>query len=113
MSASTRHARPSLWDIAVAVTFASAGIAKLVPARSEETLFKSWGWTRRDMQTIGTAELLGAALLTTRATKKAGAALLSATSVCILTTELRHKNDALVTPRAGLLAAALSGFFGR
>lgn len=113
MSASARHESPSPWNIAVALLFASAGIAKLVPLKAEEALFKSWGWSRRDMQTIGAAELVGAALLATRTTRKAGAMLLTASSVCILDTELRHGNNALVIPRAGLLAAAVSGFFGR
>jgi hypothetical protein len=104
---------PSLWNTLVGLAFASAGIAKLIPLESEEALFRSWGWSRRDMQTIGAAELLGAAMLVTRPTRMLGAALLTSSSVCILTTELRHGNDALVTPRMGLLAAAISGFLSR
>jgi hypothetical protein len=99
---SSNHAgsSPSLWNTLVGLAFASAGIAKLIPLESEEALFRSWGWSRRDMQTIGAAELLGAAMPWR-------------SSVCILTTELRHGNDALVTPRMGLLAAAISGFLSR
>jgi hypothetical protein len=110
MMLSARSAKPSLWHTLVGLGFASAGIAKLVPAAAEEGLFKSWGWTRRDMQTIGASELLGAALLMTRSTQRLGALLLSSTSVCLLSAELRHGDDILVTPRAGMLLAALTGF---
>ncbi len=111
MSRSTSESTsPSLWNTLVGLVFAAAGIAKLVAIEPEEKLFRSWGWSRRDMQTIGAAELFGAALLVTRPTQKMGAALLASSSTCILLAELRHGNDALVTPRMGLLAAALSGF---
>ncbi|WP_419728725.1 DoxX family protein [Lichenicola sp.] len=107
-----KRAAPSLWHTLVGLAFASAGIAKLAPMEAEAALFKSWGWTRNDMQIMGATELLGAALLVTRSTQKLGALLLSGTSVCLLTAELKHKNDMLVTPRAGLLAAAMTGFIG-
>jgi len=110
ISSISKRARPSLWTGIVGLVFATAGIAKLTNVAPEAALFKSWGWTRKDMHTIGAAELLGAALLVTRSTQRAGAMLLSSTSVCILLAEIRHDNDALVTPRAGLLLAALSGF---
>ena len=104
-------AKPSIWSSVVGIGFAAAGISKLVAAEPQERLFSSWGWTRRDMQTMGASELLGAALLMTGSTQRLGAALLSASSVCILTTELRHNNDRLVTPRMAMLAAAVSGFW--
>ncbi len=105
--------KPSIWHSIIGLGFAAAGISKLVAVEPQERLFKSWGWTRRDMQTIGASELLGAALLMTGSTQRLGAALLSASSVCILTTELRHNNNRLVTPRAGLLLAAATGFWRR
>jgi uncharacterized membrane protein YphA (DoxX/SURF4 family) len=104
---------PSLWTTLVGLVFATAGIAKLLAIEPEARLFRSWGWTRHDMQTIGAAELAGAALLVTGPTQKLGAALLSSSSICILITELRHHDDALVTPRMALLAAAISGFIAR
>lgn len=108
-----RRAAPSLWHSLVGLAFASAGIAKLVAIEPEAKLFRSWGWSKRDMQIIGASELLGAALLVTRSTQRLGALLLSSSSICILQEELRHDDNLLVTPRAGLLLAALSGFIRR
>ncbi|MBE7213021.1 MAG: DoxX family protein, partial [Gluconacetobacter diazotrophicus] len=92
----------------VALTFAAAGIAKLVPAEAERKLFRSWGWSDDDRRIIGAAELGGAAMLMTPSFSFLGGLLLAATSTCIATAELRHGNNALVTPRLGLLAAATS-----
>jgi len=105
--------KPSLLTKIVGLTFAGAGISKLVAVAPQEKLFSSWGWTRQDMQIMGASELLGAALLMTGSTQRLGAALLSASSVCVLSAELRHGNDRLVTPRLGLLGAALLGFWRR
>lgn len=109
----TRNNAPSLWHTLVGLAFASAGIAKLVAIEPEAKLFASWGWKKRDMQIIGAGELGGAVLLMTRSTQRLGALLLSATSVCVLQEEVRHGDDVLVTPRAGLLLAALTGFVKR
>lgn len=106
----SKRSRPSLWTGLVGLVFATAGIAKLTSIAPEAALFESWGWTRKDMQTMGASELLGAALLVTHSTQRAGAMLLSSTSVCLLLAEIKHNNDMLVTPRAGLLLAALTGF---
>ncbi len=103
--------KPSVWPSIVGIAFAAAGISKLLAIEPQEKLFRSWGWAREDMQTIGASELAGAALLMTGSTQRLGAALLSASSVCILMTELRHGNDRLVTPRMAALAAAVSGFW--
>ncbi len=107
--------KPSIWQSIVGLGFAAAGISKLLAVEPQMKLFSSWGWKCRDMQTIGASELLGAALIMTNSTQRLGAALLSASSVCILTTELRHNNDRLITPRLAMLVAAASGFwrFGR
>ncbi len=106
-------ARPGLWKTAVAVAFASAGIAKLVGIEQERGLFASWGWSEDDMRIIGAAELGGAAMLVTPSLAFLGGLLLAATSTCIATSEIRHKNDRLVTPRLGLLAAAASTMLSR
>jgi len=105
--------RPSIWHSIVGIGFAVAGISKLVAVAPQEKLFHSWGWRRQDMQTIGASELLGAALFMTGSTQRLGAALLSASSLCILTTELRHNDNNLVTPRLAMMMAALSGFWRR
>ncbi len=102
------HARPGLWKTTVALAFATAGIAKLASVERERTLFKSWGWSEDDMHVIGAAELGGAAMLVTPSLSFLGGLLLAATSTCIASAELRHRNDKLVTPRLGLLAASVS-----
>ena len=106
-------AKPGLWKSAVAVAFASAGVAKLVGVEPERALFASWGWKEDDMRVMGAAELAGAALLVTPSLSFLGGLLLAATSTCIATAELRHGNDRLVTPRLGLLAAAASTMIAR
>ena len=105
--------KPSVWHSIIGIGFAIAGISKLIPVEAQGQLFSSWGWRRQDMQTIGASELLGAALIMTGSTQRLGAALLSASSLCILTTELRHGNNRLVTPRLGMLLAALTGLLRR
>ncbi len=103
-----KHARPGLWKTAVALAFAAAGIAKLANIESERKLFRSWGWSEDDMHIIGATELGGAVLLVTPSLSFLGGLLLAATSTCIASAELRHKNDKLLTPRLGLLAASVS-----
>ena len=103
--------RPSIWHAVVGIGFAAAGISKLVAVEPQKRLFGSWNWSRQDMQIMGASELVGAALIMTRSTQRLGAALLSASSVCLLITELRHGDDKLVTPRMGMLAASLTGFW--
>ena len=108
-----RKGTPTLWTTLVGLAFATAGIAKLAAIEPEMKLFRSWGWSKSDMQIIGASELLGATLLLTRSTQRLGALLLSSTSVCVLQEEVRHGNEALVTPRSALLLTALTGFVKR
>ncbi len=102
--------RPSLWHGIIGVGFVVAGISKLIAVKPQEKLFTSWGWTRKDMQVMGASELFGGALIITGSTQRLGAALLSASSLCLLIAELKH-NNRLVTPRLAMLAAAATGFF--
>ena len=106
-SLARRRGAPGLWTTMVGLAFASAGIAKLLAVEPEAKLFRSWGWSKNDMQVMGASELLGATLLVTRSTRRLGALLLSASSICVLQEEIRHGDDGLVTPRAALLLAAL------
>ena len=107
------NSKPSIWHSIIGIGFAAAGISKLIAIEPQQALFGSWGWTRRDMQTMGASELLGAALIMTGSTRKLGAGLLSASSLCVLIAEMRHGNDKLVTPRLAMLLAAASGFITR
>lgn len=96
------------WQLVVSGGFAVAGVSKLLAVPPQKRLFASWGWSEDDMRIIGAAELGGAVMLATPAFRRLGAALLAATSTCIAMAELRHKDDALVTPRLAMLAAAVS-----
>ena len=105
--------RPSIWHAIVGIAFATAGISKMIAVEPQQRLFSSWNWSRQDMQIMGASELVGSALIMTRSTQRLGAALLSASSVCLLIAELRHGNNRLVTPRTGMLLASLTGFWRR
>ena len=96
------------WQLAVSAGFAAAGVSKLVALPPQKRLFASWGWSEEDMRIIGAAELGGAVLLATPGLRRLGAALLASTSTCIAMAELRHHDDALVTPRLAMLVAAVS-----
>ena len=71
------------WQLAVALGFATAGISKIVAVPPQRRLFASWGWREEDMRIMGAAELGGAVLLATPMLRRAGAALLTSTSICI------------------------------
>ncbi len=104
----TPRTRKGWWQLAVGLGFAAAGISKIVAIPPQRRLFASWGWSEEDMRIIGAAELGGALLVATPALRRAGAALLTSTSVCIALAELRHQDDKLVTPRLAMLLAAVS-----
>ena len=99
--------RPGLLTTAVGLGFAAAGISKLLALEPQRRLFASWGWSEDDMRLMGAAELAGAAMLMTSPLRRLGAGLLAANSVCLALTEYRHHDDRLVTPRLGMLAAAV------
>ena len=105
--------RPGLLQIAVGLGFAAAGITKVLSLEPQRSLFASWGWSEDDMRIIGASEVIGAALLMTKPLSRVGAGLLASSSICLAITEFRHHDDKLVTPRLGMLVAAVaSGFIG-
>ncbi len=106
--------RPGLLQTIVGLGFAAAGISKMLALEPQRRLFTSWGWSENDMRLMGASEVAGAAMLMTRPLSRLGAGLLAANSVCLALAEFRHHDDKLVTPRIGMLAAAVaSGFIGR
>ena len=96
--------------ILLGLSFAAAGAGKLADQHGYRQLFRRWGWTTREMQLVGLAEIAGGLLVATPATRKIGAAVLSATSGTVLSAELRHSDGEMATARAALLVAALSAF---
>ena len=100
--------RPGLLTTAVGLGYAAAGISKLLALEPQRRVFASWGWTEDDMRLMGASELAGAALLMTGPLRRVGAALLAGSSVCLALTEYRHHDDRLVTPRLGMLVAAVA-----
>ena len=100
--------RPGLLPTIVGLGFAAAGISKMLALEPQRRLFTSWGWSEEDMRLMGASELAGAAMLMTSPLRRLGAALLAADSICLALTEFRHEDDKLVTPRLGMLLAAVA-----
>ena len=92
------------------LSFAAAGSSKLADQHGYRQLFRRWGWSTREMQLVGLAEIAGGILVAAPATRKLGGALLAATSGTVLAAELRNGNGEMGTARAALLLAALSAF---
>ncbi len=106
--------RPGLLQTIVGLVFAADGITKMLALEPQRRIFSGWGWSEDDMRLMGASEVAGAAMLLTKPLSRIGAGLLAASSVCLVMAELRHEDDRRVTPRAGMLAAAVaSGFLGR
>jgi hypothetical protein len=60
------------------------------------------------MQAVGAAELTGSLMLTHERTRHVGGAVLAAASAAVLSSEMRHRDDALALPRLALLAASVA-----
>ena len=88
--------------------FAAAGAGKLADQHGYRQLFRRWGWSTREMQLVGLAEIAGGFLVAQPSTRKLGGALLAATSGTVLNAEMRHSDGDLGTARAALLIAALT-----
>jgi VanZ family protein len=61
------------------------------------------------MLIIGSLELGGALLMSSRRTRSIGAATVTAASVAVLAAELEHGQTALTPGRYAMIAAALTG----
>lgn len=92
------------------LSFAAAGASKLADQQGYRQLFRRWGWSTREMQLVGLAEIAGGCLVAVPATRRLGAAVLTATSGTVLAAELRHSDGEEGAARAALLLAALSAF---
>lgn len=103
----------SIWFPVLGLAFAVAGADKLYGLRGYRMMFRQWGWTERQMRAVGMSEVIGGALLLPSCTRRAGGALLAATSATVLTAELRHGEGSLGAPRLALLAAAATAFLPR
>ena len=86
---------------------AVAGFDKLAGNRSYRKLFEGWGWSRKQMNNVATAELIGGALLIPRQTRRLGGGILAAASGVVLVSELQYR-EPLAAPRMGVLMVALT-----
>jgi hypothetical protein len=74
-------------------------------------MFRHLGLSRDEMKAAALAELAGGLLMTTRATRRLGGALVTATSATLLISELRHGDENLAVARGLVLLTGLAALF--
>ena len=87
---------------------ALAGVDKLVGQRGYARMFGHLGWTDDQMKSVAVAEAAGGLLMVLPATRRFGGAVVSAASLAVLSSELRHGDPKLAGPRALVLLAAVA-----
>ena len=100
------HSRVSLWFSLLGLSFAVAGLDKLLDQPGYRRLFRHFGWSERAMRAVGIGELLGGLLLAPRRTRWLGGKILTATSTTVLAAELQRQDAGLALARVALLLAA-------
>jgi len=97
---------------AIGFGMAAAGLDKVAGDRNYQRLYKGWGWTREQMRLSGLVELLGGLLMANRRTRRLGGAVMVGSSAVMLSTELRHRHDAMAAARSIVLLTALIALLG-
>ena len=105
--------RRSLWFSILGLSFAVAGADKLFSQRGYQAMFRNWGWTEKQMQSVGIAELVGGVLVAPAATRTLGGMVLLAACSAVLSEELRHAEARHGGPRLALLLAAATALYPR
>ena len=93
---------------ALGAAVALAGVDKLVGQRGYARMFGHLGWTEDQMKAVAVAETAGGLLMLASATRRLGGAVVSAASLAVLSSEMRHGDPNLAGPRALLLLAAVA-----
>ncbi len=96
---------------ALGAAIATAGGDKLAGNRGYRRMFRHLGLSRDEMKAAALAELAGGLLMTTRATRRLGGALVTATSATLLISELRHGDENLAVARGLVLLTGLAALF--
>ena len=90
---------------------AVAGADKLMGNRDYAGMFDHLGWSDDEMQAAAAAEVIGGALMISKATRRIGGAIVAAVSLVVLAAEIRRGDAKLAVPRAMVLAAGLGAVF--
>jgi hypothetical protein len=87
---------------------ALAGFDKLVGQRGYARMFDHLDWTNNQKTAVAVAETAGGLLMLPAATRRLGGVVVSAASLAVLSSELRHGDPKLAGPRAVVLLAAVA-----
>lgn len=98
---------PLLFPI-LGISFAIAGLDKLIGLKPYRRLARHWEWRQEDMRALGVAEMAGGAMVAWPRTRRFGGLLLAAASAAAFVAEAQHRDTLLAIPRAGLMLAALT-----
>lgn len=100
--------RVSPWIGLVSLGFAVAGLTKVTDMGIQRRMFRRWGWTDDNRRLVGSAEIVGAALVCARPTRRLGGAILATSSAVVLASELSHGEGPVGLPRLAMLLAAIT-----
>lgn len=100
-----------IWRCLVSMGFAACGVSKLIGIEAQQKRFANIQWSKKDMQVVGGIQLLGASMLTCKKSSKLGALILVATSLCMVTTSIKHEEKKEVPLDIFGFLAALSLLF--
>ena len=93
---------------ALGAAVALAGIDKLVGQRGYARMFGHLGWSDDQMRAAAVAEVMGGLLMVPSATRRLGGAMVTAASLAVLSSELRHGDAKLAAPRCLVMLAAVA-----
>jgi hypothetical protein len=93
---------------ALGAAIAVAGADKLSGDKRYRRLFRHLGLSRDQMQTAAIAEIAGGLLMAPRATRRLGCAIVTTTSVVMLSRELQAGDNDLALARGLVLLAGLA-----
>ena len=93
---------------ALGAAIALAGFDKLSGQRSYRRMFGHLDWTQDQVRAAAVAECAGGLLMMPRATRRIGGIAVTAASLALLASEIRHHDPKLAVPRGLVLLAALA-----
>ena len=92
----------------VGLGMAAAGLDKLSGDQSYVSLYRSWGWSQREMRRAAYAEVVGGLLMAPRRTRPLGGVILGIASFFQLAAEVRNRDNGLAAARTGILGACVA-----
>ncbi len=98
---------------ALGAAIALAGFDKLLGLRGYERMFGHLGWTDGQIRAVAAAEMAGGLLMAPASTRRLGGAVVTAASLAMMGSELKHGDAKLALPRGLVLLAGLSAMAKR